>query len=624
MNFVARISLVSTTAALALGMSNQAHALSCQEIMNMVDVNVPTNIVVQTMRDSGEQFTPDEVRCLADRGAPDDVVGTARGMMASEEPAAEPAPAVRGGGAKEAESDRGMEADEDVIGSRVREDRGDDLPERGDEGARDPDQIKQAVKLIRAKKPLTASLMLYEMLEDKRFPDQETKIHYYLARALGDLEMYHSAQYHYMQVVKKGVDNPYFNYALPKLVAIARYTGDDTELQRIVAKIPPEAFPRGAQHHMNYLLGVRYYDKGELSRAGKYFGKVSTKSPLYLKSEYFRGVIYNQMDKLKSAVRSFRDVVREEGFEVYDDAKDLDEIESIKDMSLVNIARIYYGIERFEESSKYYDLVSRDSPYWAQSLFEHAWANFMQNRLNESLGQLLTVRSPFYRHDEFIPEADILRALTYFNLCEYNEVEKLLIRFEDSYRPMQVEMRDFVKQYATAEGKKMSDQAWDTYFEEGRKRDTVLPKSLFTKTLRNQSLSGLVRHMEIMDAEIALIDQQKSRWQDSVGSYLKKIIEKDRQRYKKRAGRLLLSEMARNANYLSDLLTQSEIVRFEVVDAQRVDYQYKAKAGELDVNLKPEELDFATSIDFIYWPFNGEFWQDELGYYRYTEQGSCK
>jgi hypothetical protein len=35
------------------------------------------------------------------------------------------------------------------------------------------------------------------------------------------------------------------------------------------------------------------------------------------------------------------------------------------------------------------------------------------------------------------------------------------------------------------------------------------------------------------------------------------------------------------------------------------------------------KIDFATSKEIIYWPFNGEFWEDELGYYRYTEQGSC-
>ena len=58
-------------AALALGLtSSEAQALSCDEIMNMVNVNVPTNIVVQTMRDSGDQFGTTEVQCLESQGAP--------------------------------------------------------------------------------------------------------------------------------------------------------------------------------------------------------------------------------------------------------------------------------------------------------------------------------------------------------------------------------------------------------------------------------------------------------------------------------------------------------------------------------------------------------------------------
>ena len=85
-----------------------------------------------------------------------------------------------------------------------------------------------------------------------------------------------------------------------------------------------------------------------------------------------------------------------------------------------------------------------------------------------------------------------------------------------------------------------------------------------------------------------------------------------------------LSEMARQSNKVADLLTQAEIIRFEVVDAQRVDYQYKSQNADLGEALDRVDLDFATAVDFIYWPFNGEFWQDELGYYHYTEQGSCK
>ena len=69
---------------------------------------------------------------------------------------------------------------------------------------------------------------------------------------------------------------------------------------------------------------------------------------------------------------------------------------------------------------------------------------------------------------------------------------------------------------------------------------------------------------------------------------------------------------------------QAEILQFEVVDAQRADYEWKA--GNVDVLAAEDKkpIDFATDKTIIYWPFNGEFWRDELGYYKYTEQSECK
>jgi tetratricopeptide (TPR) repeat protein len=343
---------------------------------------------------------------------------------------------------------------------------------------------------------------------------------------------------------------------------------------------------------------------------------------LYLNARYFEGVIFNEQGRLKSAVRAFRDVYRED-VEVYNDPQELETIEQVKDLALINIARVYYGIERFDEADKYYSLVSRDSIYWPEALFERSWTTFMRNDLNTALGLILTVNSPFFTTEQFVPEATILKALTFFNLCEYDDVEGMLLRFESSYGPMRDEIRDFVQGYATAEGRKLSDQAWNTYFGRERKIESTLPRSLFNRVLRNSDLNGIVRHLEMMNDETELIDSQKARWQQTIGVYLKKIIDADRQRYERRAGKLFLAEMARQANYLSDLMTQSEIIRFEVVDAQRIDYAYKAENTEL-IDSSVDSLDFATSVDFIYWPFNGEFWEDELGYYNYTEQGSCK
>jgi tetratricopeptide (TPR) repeat protein len=618
-----RIATVSLATLLGLSFATDAHALSCEEIMNMVNVNVPVPIVVQTIEDSGEQFSVDEVRCLQNEGAPGEVIDAAKALMAG----AEPTPVERGDAEIDRQREREREREraerdreeEDMLGSDQSSDR--ELTDEGASSGPDPEQDKQAIKLFRAKKPLTASLMLFEMLEDNTFPEREAQIQYYLARCLYDLEMYHTSQYYFLQVLRKGPDNPYFKHALPKLVAIARYTGDNSELIRVVAKIPPESFPRSARNHLFYLMGVRLYEEDDLSRARKYFGQISTRSDLYLRAKYFEGVIYNRQGRLKSAVRSFRDVVRED-VEV-GSPRELQEVKDLKNLSLVNVARIYYSIQRFDEASKYYALVERDSMYWPTSLFEASWSNFMRNDLNLTLGQVLTVQSPYFSHDEFVPEATILRALTYFNLCEYNEVERLLIQFEETYRPMYKEMKGFVQSYASSEGKKLADQAYDTYFT-SYPRESVLPTPVFNKVLRNRDLAALVRHLELMEGEKAIIDAQKARWRDSLGNHLKKVLEADRQRYKRRAGLLFLSEMAQLTAYMGDLLAQSEIVRFEVVDAQRVDYEYRMNNIDIVDSSSLRDIDFATSVDKVYWPFNGEFWADELGYYHYTEQGSCK
>ena len=67
--------LVST---LALLWSVPAWAMSCDEIMNMVQVHVPTNVIVQTMQDSGHDFSASEVQCLQNRHAPREIIAVAR------------------------------------------------------------------------------------------------------------------------------------------------------------------------------------------------------------------------------------------------------------------------------------------------------------------------------------------------------------------------------------------------------------------------------------------------------------------------------------------------------------------------------------------------------------------
>jgi hypothetical protein len=595
---------------LSFAVSAPASAVDCSAIMQMVDVGVPSPTIVSTMKGSSQTYTAADVTCLKDKGAPADVIAAAQALAGTAQPAASaPAPAAAVG--SPSAFDAAPSLGDELAG---------DLGEEEMDGGGGPQVLEELIANYRAKKYLTASNGLYSLLVDNTYPDQKTKIEYYLAKSLYDMGMYHGAQHYFMQVVRSGPTSPYFKYALPRLVAIAELTGNDTELLRIVDKIPPEAFPRAAKNHLYYLKGRKLFEDGELSDASSYLQQISTKSELYMRARYFDGIINNERRKLKSAVLAFRDVMQSEP--PVTDSRRAEEIENTKDLALMNIARIYYGLQRFENADNYYSQVRRNSTYWPESLFERAWSKFMVQDLNQALGLLLTVNSPYYSMQEFIPEVEILRALTFFNLCEYDEVERQLDDFDSKYSPMVSELEAFLEPYKSKEGRKLADQAFDAYFEKG-KADSRLNAAMFARILRNRDLSSLVRHLDMMDEEVAQVDAQKAAWRDTVGEGIKRVIQKDRQRYKRKAGLYLLRELAYQYEHMNDLLFQAETIKFEVVDAQRLDYEFKM--GNPDVSSEDEApVDYATDPYTIYWPFNGEFWKDELGYYEYTERGICQ
>jgi len=610
---------------LAILMAPQAHALSCDDIVKMLEMNLPTESVVDEVKNSGTTYTQADVRCLSSADAPAEVLSAVKASMGSGERPRSAAPA-----SSEEPDSRSAFDRADTLGtgtSGAGKGRGRELEDQGGseegEGDSDPDKLASAIKAYNAKKPLTSSLRLLELLKDDTYPDKKSKIQYYLGRSLYDLGMYHSAQYYFTEVLKQGPANPYFKYALPKLVSITKFTGDQSDLAKIVDKIPPDEFPPRARNQLYYLLGLRLQEKGKLGEARKAFSEVNEKSDLYLRAKYFEGVILAKQEKYKTAVARFTEVAKADV--EAPTAQEVESLERLRDLSTLNIARIYYGLTKYDEARKWYDDVPRESRYWPESLFESSWSSFMLSDLNYSLGQMLTVRSPFYNQDEFIPETHILQALTYFNLCEYGEVDRILTTFNGRYAPVHQEIKDLLKQYGSEEGKKLADQAFDRYFggKEDRK-DTQLPRSLFTRLLRDQELAGLVQHLELMDKERALIAQQKPVWRDGAGEELNRILAQDRERLARRAGLAMLRELRTVSEHLGGLIGQADIIKFEVVDAQRAGYVYKAQNADLMDSSNKYEVDFATSPDRIYWPFNGEFWKDELGYYYYTEQGSCK
>ena len=139
-------------------------------------------------------------------------------------------------------------------------------------------------------------------------------------------------------------------------------------------------------------------------------------------------------------------------------------------------------------------------------------------RYDETLGRLLTLDSPYFDEEQFIPEADILKAITYYSVCDYSRVGKIIEDFETQYVPMKSEIEEQMAKYRSDEYKKMTADIWRHYFNTDTKVDTALNKSFpFNRVFRNQELTGIARHLNMMEQERVRISEQNPTWKKDVG-----------------------------------------------------------------------------------------------------------
>ena len=89
------------------------------------------------------------------------------------------------------------------------------------------------------------------------------------------------------------------------------------------------------------------------------------------------------------------------------------------------------------------------------------------------------------------------------------------------------------------------------------------------------------------------------------------------------AGGLAKARLTRVVNELSELISQSLKIEFEVTSAEKGILENRLQGAGFENKSGPSGPIYATDDEHIYWPFSGEYWRDELGYYLYTIRSEC-
>lgn len=319
--------------------------------------------------------------------------------------------------------------------------------------------------------------------------------------------------------------------------------------------------------------------------------------------ELLRGVALSAQDRHKDAVVPFLTATAM-GVAAKRDA----EWTNVAEMDL---ARAYYSAGDYGNAIVWYSKIERESDLWLDAQFERAWAHFRGKDTNGALAMLFNHQSPFFE-DNYQPEVDLLRAYTYFVMCKFPEATKSMDAFGAKYEPIQAELGA------------LSLSAPEAYadvvaFREGK--PTRLPAYLLGQYRHEARLDNVAKMMAAADAEVAKADGLGGR----LGSIARDFVTGQRDARIQVEGNRILARVQRARAELQSFLSGLEITRLDLLALETKMYEQAAATGVLDYGANVDRLKQLrkTKKGFRVWPWQDEYWADELGWFVFSAAPDC-
>ena len=287
-----------------------------------------------------------------------------------------------------------------------------------------------------------------------------------------------------------------------------------------------------------------------------------------------------------------------------------------RDQAFLQLARLAYQSGDDARAARLYQRVGRGAPEWLDALFEASWAHFRRGEDEKALGNLLTLHAPFFQ-GRFFPESLVLKALVLYQNCRYADARKALAGFQQRYRPLH-------DAFAAALAKLPTPQSAYEFLARG---PLELQRSEAGEELarleQEADLAASVAAVSQLAREIDSIDARPAAFRTSaLAARLGPLARKVRIQLIESAGRKLLSRLEAERAELRELLGQSLRLAFEIAGREKE----LAAAPAEESGPAPARCRDAPQIedDEVLWPFQGEYWRDELGSYRFQLGERCR
>ncbi len=475
-----------------------------------------------------------------------------------------------------------------------------------------PRQLKQAIKQLEAKEWALASLSLHTVLEDPEAAYYHSDIRYYLAYCLEQMAMSYSALEEYNRFLEgTGPDSKLIAKAIERSVSLARRMEAGWIVAPGLSRLDTSQVKEGDRGPAMYWVGRYHFEQGNFAAARAFLSLVPKGTEFYANARMLEGVTLTREKKPVEAIAPFAAAVNA--------SKD-DSDQTVWRVANMNLGRAYYALGNFERAVEQFEAIPRGTDQWFESLYEASWSYFRLGRFSGSLAHLQTVDSPFF-DGVYHPDATLLRILIFYYLCKYIDGQTMLNDFTAEHRPIE-EAIDKAIQRSAARPEELFEAlyAWKV---DQKDAGVPLPDPVKQFFASDESLVRVGNYLAGIQKELATVNQGRTGWEKSdLRKQVQRELEERAAAAAREKGGSALARLRAMHAVLLDHLGNAELYKIEMITAEKNIYD-AAFQGRLAEKVTARKLDPNVPEGYDFWPFDGEYWIDELGWYEVNTINEC-
>ena len=328
---------------------------------------------------------------------------------------------------------------------------------------------------------------------------------------------------------------------------------------------------------VHYHQGVYDWQNGFFHWGNQHFNMITANTHYYYQYLYKKALLALYRDDINEAIALLKQILRSD-----------QPTRKLQDDARKTLARLLYEQQKFEEADFMYAQIQRSILEQAENLLERAWAEYRMGNAETAMGLLYAFEAPSFR-DAFKPEYYILKSFIYKDVCHYEKAMTVIEEFRSRY-----------------------GDALDIIY--GRK-PTVDNHALMLYLLNKKHINQIWQFLELLEKERAACTEFKDQ---ALRSYLEKIYDLQIKQSRNKLKHLIEEDYKKAANDLLRYEENAHLMEYEIgLD------MYK-RVYEVHYQEEDKESSETTTPKRAVYPFQGEFWNDELADYQVTLPNKCQ